>query len=175
MTHIGLLFEQGGALVDDRPDQDRLSLKAAGCTRILKAGSLADMQASLDAMTAGDGVTAVSLSSLGLPPGELVVWLSRLHQRGIEVRVLDGELLLPAGPQGEAVLQWLAGMEALRSAARSQAVKAGLARVPSKRKLTSADKAAFLQDARAMTQGALAKKWEISLSTARKYLAEWQD
>lgn len=170
MANIGLWTEQE---TDENPDSVKRKLKAAGCNKVIQ-GSADALSKLVDTLQAGDCITIASLTDLNIKPNELIELLEKINGAGITLCCLDLDgLTLPVGETGELVLQWMAAVESLRSVTRSRAVRTGIARAPSRRKLT--DKVAFLADAKRMSQVKLAKHYGISITTARKYLAEWED
>lgn len=169
MTKIGLWTARKP---DENPDQVKKKLRAAGCSKVIQ-GNASELSHLGDTLQAGDCVTVAALTDLDIRPADLIELLEKLNRAGITLSCLDPALTLPTNAVGEQVLRWVCALESLRSVTRSRAVKTGIARAPSRRKLT--DKAAFLADAKRMSQVKLAKHYGISLTTARKYLAEWQE
>lgn len=170
MAKIGLWTDRE---TNENPANTKRKLKAAGCNKVIQGN--ADVLLELvDSLEAGDCITIASLTDLNIKPGELIELFDKVNSAGVTLCCLDLDgLTLPAGDAGKLIVQWMTAMESLRSVTRSRAVKTGLARAPSRRKLT--DKVAFLADSKRMSQVKLAKHWGISITTARKYLAEWEE
>lgn len=170
MANIGLWTDQD---TNENPDNVKRKLKAAGCNKVIQGNSY-ELSKLVDSLVTGDCITVASLTELNIKPADLIDLLEKITGSGITLCCLDLDgLTLPAGETGELVVRWVSAIESLRSVTRSRAVKTGIARAPSRRKLT--DKAAFLADAKRMSQVKLAKHYGISITTARKYLAEWQE
>ena len=170
MARIGFWTEQEA---DENSENVKRKLKSAGCTKVIH-GDAGELSKLVDTLQSGDCITIASLTTLDIKPAELIELLEKINCAGITLSCLDLDgLSLPADKTGELVLRWVSALEGLRSVSRSRAVKTGIARAPSRRKLT--DKAAFLADAKRMSQVKLAKHYGISITTARKYLAEWEE
>lgn len=167
MTNFGVIIENGVTPVSEQ----QKAFKACGCKKMLST-DVGRLSSLLTQLQAGDRVTIINLSELQVSSNDLLDLLSEAHGLSIEIATADN-LLLPVSKPGEAILEWLAAVEQMRSRTRSRAVKTALSRVPSKRKLSDGDREAFLADAQKMTQGQLAETYGISLATAKNYLKRW--